>query len=169
MIRSATRTTGLRGTRLSHMVKRMDRRTALARDLRWLKDDFEEYILEKRLPNQWRNRGVVRGKYGKGSYKWADNAPSTIKAKGFNKPMFSSRGSYGSSLIKEYAFTGRYWRASKRARNSRMTVNLRNRRKHAAYLHKGRSDMPDRWCIGFIEGDGAWLREHAGKRIMHLG
>lgn len=164
MIGGAVTKTGLRA-----QVKRMDRRTTKARDLRWLQGDFKEYILEKRIPNQWRNQGVVRGKFGKGSYKWQDNAPSTAKAKGFNKPMFSSRGRYGSSLMRNYQFTGRHWRASKRARNSRMTVNLRNRKKYAEYLNKGNENMPDRWCIGFIEGDGMWLRDHAGKRIMHIG
>jgi len=155
---------------MKRLISRMDRRTVKAAALKWLGEDFKRYLFENRLPNMWRNKGVIHGPYGKGSTRWADNARSTVKKKGFNKPMFSSRGAWGSSLIRgrfgAYRFSEYHRRASKRARNSSAWYKLDNVVEHAKYLNEGSHNMPARWCLGFIPGDGEWLRRHAGDHIM---
>jgi len=155
---------------MKRLIRRMDLRTVKATDLTWLGRDFERYLFEDRLPNMWRNQGVVRGRYGKGSKRWAKNAPSTIKGKGFDKAMHSGRQRFSSSMARrkfeayEYGFSHR--RRSKRARNSNINFKLNNTVEHAKHLHKGRSNMPARWVLGFIDGDGEWLRRHAADDIM---
>ena len=163
MITGTRTSVGMKG-----LMKRCDRRATRAADVRKIKKNFEDYIFKKRLPNMWkRPYGRVQGRYGKGSSSWADNAPSTIRQKGFNKPMYSSRGPFGSRIKKSYKWSA-WSQRRKRARNARYSFKLTNTREYAEYLHAGSGNYPPRWCIGFIDGDGMWLREHTAKWVMKV-
>lgn len=155
---------------LERMIRRQDKRVVMMVDLRWLGKKLDKYLFKLRLPNMWRNQGVVRGRYGKGSRKWADNLLSTIRGKGFNKPLFSSRGRWGSSLIRHvfqaYRYTVRTARASRLARNATIRFRLWNTVRHSEYLEEGTPNIAARPHAGFIDGDGDWLRETAAKDIL---
>lgn len=151
------------GVRFKVHGQKMDKRKKLVRNTRWLGEMLEEYLMDKRIPNQWKNGGVVKGRYGKGSKKWAMNAPSTVKAKGFNKPLFSSRGRRGSSLLRGYIYN--WWHRSNSRSTSLAVARLSNEVEHAVYLHDGRSDMPARWVHGFIDGDAKKAGEIAVKEL----
>ena len=158
------------GKRTSHgmkgLMKRCDRRRARAEDVREIKKRFKAYIFEKRIPNMWKKPyGLVRGRYGKGSQTWAPNAPSTVKSKGFNNPMFSSLGRYGSRIMSSYKWSA-WSRRPKGARNARYQFKLTNTREYADWLNDGAGNYPPRWCVGFIDGDGMWLREETAKWVM---
>lgn len=122
--------------------------------------------INDRIWEQYQNSGVVSGPYGTGSYRWAKNKPSTIRKKGFNKPMFSSRGPYGTSLLKAYSF--RAWHGRRGTSRAMATVTLTNSRPYAKYLHEGNENMEPRWCEGFIYGDTIWLCQDAARSALDV-
>lgn len=137
-----------------------------AEDTRELMKLFHARIKD-RIWEQYQHSGVVSGPYGTGSYKWARNKPSTVAKKGFNKPMFSSRGPYGTSLMKSYKF--RAWHQRRPGNSAAMaTVTLTNDKFYADYLHNGNENMEPRWCQGFIYGDTRWLMETAADRALDV-
>ena len=146
--------------------RRMGRRLNKARNIRWLLDDFHDHI-DARLVSMWSHGGRVSGRWGRGSAKWAANAPSTVKAKGFNKPLFSSRGSYGSRIYTKGYTWAQWWQSRKSGAVARF--RLENERYYVPYLEAGRANMPPRWITGFIEGDMEWLANHATRNSMKVG
>lgn len=152
------------------LLKRSDRRRARAEDVKWIKKDFHDHIMNWRLPQMWMKKpyGLVKGQYGKGTARWAPNAASTVKSKGFNKPMFSSRGRYGSRILKSYRWSA-WSHRPKRARNARFQFKLWNDREYAQWLNDGAGNYPARRCTGFFDGDGTWLRKHTAKKMMAVG
>lgn len=158
---------------LTRMIRRQDKRVVMMVDLQWIGRLLKKYIFEVRLPAMWDNRGKVPGKYGAGSETWAENKPSTVKAKGFNKPMHSSRARRGSSMARNnfaaYFFGWRTRRASKKARNATIEFAMGNEVTHSVHLEDGRKDMAARKHAGFIEGDTIWLGDETVKDIAQAG
>lgn len=165
MISGSVRVRGLDKIRRVNALRRVK-----ATDMKGLAKEFETRI-KRRVWRMFQGRGVVTGPYGEGSRKWARNRPSTIKGKGFDKPMFSSRGPYGSSLIKAATFGsshgGRLGARGRRTVRARFT--LTSEKEYAKYLHEGRANMPGRWNLGFIEGDLKWLAQRGVRRSLHVG
>ena len=147
--------------------RRMKKRLNKAKSIRWLCEDFHDHI-DDRLDAMWRNQGQVPGRWGRGSSKWAPNAPSTVRQKGFNKPLFSSRGPYGSHIYTQgYRDEWHQWWQS-RASGAVARFRLTNKKPYVEHLEKGRWNMPPRWITGFIEGDMEWLANHATKNSLKV-
>jgi len=106
----------------------MKMRVRRAKDLRWLADATVEYFTHSRIPNMFRNGGIIRGIYGKGSTKWAMNTRWVAKAKGFNKPLFSSPTKSG--ILDSY-------RVVVTTRTFRFDLIVTNVHKAAAWLERG--------------------------------
>lgn len=150
---------------LDRIGRRMKKRLNKGKNVRWLLDDFHEHI-EWRLNAMWTHRGKVRGPWGAGSSLWAWNAPSTVKGKGFNKPLFSSRGPYGSRIWRQGYTWSQWWQS--RTDGARARFRLENEKPYVPYLEAGRHNMPPRWITGFIEGDMKWLANHATKNALKV-
>ena len=107
---------------------RMKMRVRRANDLRWLADETVRYFTDSRIPNMFRNGGIIRGPWGKGTKKWAVNTKWVAKAKGFNKPLFSTPSKSG--IENSY-------RVSHRTRARSFELVVTNIHKAAAWLEKG--------------------------------
>lgn len=179
------------------LARRNTARIRKGQDLRWLAGPFEDYILKDRVPKMFKHSGRVPGPYGKGFTKWAPNKPWVVRAKGFNKPLFSSRGPYGSGILKHFKFS----RWSKRAfcaRSARASFKLTNPLKYVKYLEAGYPQfrvpksgkallripykpgvfivrryvypgpMKARHITGFAPGDAKWLVRYAAKHALKV-
>lgn len=155
-------------TGMGKLQKNARKRRLKATDVRGLAAEFEDYYMGKRRRQMWSTPGgVIRGRYGKGSKAWRRNAPSTIRQKGFNKPLYSSRGPYGSSILKGYEFRwGRRYALGARTCKAKFTI--KNKVKHSIYLHEGTPTIPARPHIGFVDGDAKWLSARAAKRAIKV-
>lgn len=167
------------------------KRSARLEDLRWFAADFEGYIMGKRMRSMWTHQGQISGRYGEGSKKWARNSDWVAGVKGFNKPLFGSRGR--SSIQQSYQFSKWYQRASGGAL---ARFSLKNTHKAVKYLEAGYKQfavnprrggalaiphatgtlfrmfafpgpMPPRWIQGFIPGDWKWGLAHAVRGCLH--
>jgi len=142
--------------------RNLTRRVLMAQDLEWINEQFQDYMLGDRKETQWRNQGRIPGPYGAGSETWQENATATIKKKGFNKPLFSSRGSYGSSILTKGFHFNIWHQAVKGVNTSRAKYRYwADRRRggvnYAAVNDQGSDTIPARKHQGFIDGDLKWL------------
>jgi hypothetical protein len=153
--------------------KNMTRRVLMAEDLQWINEEFESYMMGERKDTQWRNQGVIPGQYGAGSKRWAENASTTVAAKGFNKPLFSSRGSYGSTILTK-GFKFKVWHQAmkgvnaSRAKFSYWAERYRGTVNYAAVNDQGNANIPARKHQGFIDGDLKWIVAHGVKALIAI-
>ena len=175
--------------------RRMTKRTIKAKKLRWVEQGFRSYILDKRLPQMWRGQGQIPGRYGEGSRKWAANKPWVARAKGFNKPLFGTRGK--STIQDAYVFSKT---TSMRGGASRsIGFRLANTHEAVKYLEEGYpkftvrpkraggtlaipykpgvtmyrkethpGPMKPRWIQGFVRGDLKWLAAYAAREALKV-
>jgi len=161
-----------------------------SRNLKRVVKPFEDYTMEKRIPNMMRNQGRVMGKWGKGFKRWADNTPWVRRAKA-DRRVFYKHNRSRSSIEEAYEFSG-----SAGPRNGKANFRLVNKHEAAKFLQKGfpkkvikaksakmlaipwgfgrtifrkqvtRGKMEPRRLDGFREGCAKKLLDMTGKDIM---
>lgn len=107
---------------------RMKMRVRRARDLGWLVGKLVGYFRETRIPKMFQYGGIVPGRYGKGMKRWAPNTSWVARAKGFNKPLFSSPDKSG--IEEKYKVYGSAW-------SRKLEIVIMNYHKAAAWLEQG--------------------------------
>lgn len=181
-----------RVTGMDALGRRMTKRAVKASQLHWLAHDFYARI-QQRLKVMWRNLGVVSGPYGEGSRGWAPNTEWVAKAKGFNKPLFSTETT--SQIMNKYRWDETVPTTGGDVRN--LKFKFWNTHKAVQYLEAGHGGfeiqarkqalaipyapgvvvlcksaqvgpMKPRWIQGFIQGDAKWLAEHAAKESLRV-
>ncbi len=111
------------------------KRNERAADGRRVSREIENYTMGPRMENLWRGRqgGIIRGRWGKGTKRWAENTEWTAMAKGFNRPLYSSPN--GSSIKDGYKF--KTWWQSRGASRFISSYRLENEVDHVKYLEYG--------------------------------
>jgi hypothetical protein len=145
----------VKATGIDKMGRRMTKRHLKAKKVDWVIGKFQQYMLRQRLPNMWRNQGVVKGRYGKGSKKWADNTDWVRRAKGFNKPLFARKGS--SAIRKSYHFSKRV--IEKTPTHNLIRFKLENKHEAVKYLEAGYKQ--------FAVTAGGWTKK-GGKKSLYF-
>lgn len=137
-------------------------------DMQDLSAEFEARVWAW-LDQMWQGRGKVPGPYGKGTKKWARNAPSTVKKKGFDDPLHSSPGH---SSIKEQGYKFNAWHQRRGGGDSAMArfrlwaERYRGTVNYALVNHLGsaKRKIPARPHQGFPPGATKMLKELAAQR-----
>jgi len=90
--------------KLDLVARRARARALAAADMRALSALVGQYCMEEYRVQMWDHQGRVPGRYGEGTREWARNAVSTIRQKGFDKALHSSRQRHASSIYRNYTF-----------------------------------------------------------------
>lgn len=152
---------------LDRMIINARKRIKNAQDPRTMVRDFVRYFETSREPNRRRNAGVIRGRYGKGSSKWAANKPSTVRGKGHGRVLYSrpTRSDLLDGL--QVKWTTRKGSA-KQKRDTRVHFRIISDKDYSVYLHDGNADMAARDIFTFYDGDARKVLDLASRRSVDV-
>jgi hypothetical protein len=106
-----------------------------AEDTREVTDAFERQVMDKRIPQMFRNQGRVPGRWGAGSRQWDPNTGWVRRAKGRHLRVMHGRSNRTSSIADSYRFETHH--APGYAGATKIEWRLYNRAEHAKYLQTG--------------------------------
>jgi hypothetical protein len=143
----------VRGDGLQTVKRDLDERERVARDMRRIGPRLRDHELA-RINVQMLLGGSVPGKYGRGWKTWAPNAPSTIRKKGFNRPLFGTPKTSGFR-------TTMVLTAALHSTRSKVwgVFTFTSTLPYAEYNHFGTERIPARAFQGFNLGSLFWLVE----------
>jgi len=98
--------------------------------------NFKRYVMGARMENLWRNEGIIRGRWGKGSKRWPANTSWTARAKGHKRVLYG-RSQSKSGLRQGYTFDASG--AMVRFRQGRFTFKLGHEAPYWRALQRGRA------------------------------